>query len=283
MKKFLAIFAAALLAVCVLTGCSGNQKAEYVILKDALPDEEYAIGFRKADFALRDAVQQALVDLKKDGTVAEISQKWFNEDLSDIPDSFTPSNSKDDSLQKVKESGKLRMGLDDSFPPMGYDDDGEIVGFDIDLAGEVCKKLGVELELVPIVWAQNVQELNDNNIDCIWNGMSVSDDREAAMNLSEPYMKNRQVIVTLKGSGIESLADLADKSVILQRGSTASLALDDDPELKASLRGGAATEVENNVLAMYELQKGNGDAVLMDEVVAQYYVSHLTDLEEAAQ
>ncbi len=283
MKKFLAIFAAALLAVCVLTGCSGNQKAEYVILKDALADEEYAIGFRKADFALRDAVQQALVDLKKDGTVAEISQKWFNEDLSDIPDSFTPSNSKDDSLQKVKESGKLRMGLDDSFPPMGYDDDGEIVGFDIDLAGEVCKKLGVELELVPIVWAQNVQELNDNNIDCIWNGMSVSDDREAAMNLSEPYMKNRQVIVTLKGSGIESLADLADKSVILQRGSTASLALDDDPELKASLRGGAATEVENNVLAMYELQKGNGDAVLMDEVVAQYYVSHLTDLEEAAQ
>ena len=237
MKKFLAIFAAALLAVCVLTGCSGNQKAEYVILKDALADEEYAIGFRKADFALRDAVQQALVDLKKDGTVAEISQKWFNEDLSDIPDSFTPSNSKDDSLQKVKESGKLRMGLDDSFPPMGYDDDGEIVGFDIDLAGEVCKKLGVELELVPIVWAQNVQELNDNNIDCIWNGMSVSDDREAAMNLSEPYMKNRQVIVTLKGSGIESLADLADKSVILQRGSTASLALDDDPELKASLRG----------------------------------------------
>ena len=283
MKKFLAIFAAALLAVCVLTGCSGNQKAEYVILKDALADEEYAIGFRKADFALRDAVQQALVDLKKDGTVAEISQKWFNEDLSDIPDSFTPSNSKDDSLQKVKESGKLRMGLDDSFPPMGYDDDGEIVGFDIDLAGEVCKKLGVELELVPIVWAQNVQELNGNNIDCIWNGMSVSDDREAAMNLSEPYMKNRQVIVTLKGSGIESLADLADKSVILQRGSTASLALDDDPELKASLRGGAATEVENNVLAMYELQKGNGDAVLMDEVVAQYYVSHLTDLEEAAQ
>ena len=283
MKKFLAIFAAALLAVCVLTGCPGNQKAEYVILKDALADEEYAIGFRKADFALRDAVQQALVDLKKDGTVAEISQKWFNEDLSDIPDSFTPSNSKDDSLQKVKESGKLRMGLDDSFPPMGYDDDGEIVGFDIDLAGEVCKKLGVELELVPIVWAQNVQELNDNNIDCIWNGMSVSDDREAAMNLSEPYMKNRQVIVTLKGSGIESLADLADKSVILQRGSTASLALDDDPELKASLRGGAATEVENNVLAMYELQKGNGDAVLMDEVVAQYYVSHLTDLEEAAQ
>ena len=283
MKKFLAIFAAALLAVCVLTGCSGNQKAEYVILKDALADEEYAIGFRKADFALRDAVQQALVDLKKDGTVAEISQKWFNEDLSDIPDSFTPSNSKDDSLQKVKESGKLRMGLDDSFPPMGYDADGEIVGFDIDLAGEVCKKLGVELELVPIVWAQNVQELNDNNIDCIWNGMSVSDDREAAMNLSEPYMKNRQVIVTLKGSGIESLADLADKSVILQRGSTASLALDDDPELKASLRGGAATEVENNVLAMYELQKGNGDAVLMDEVVAQYYVSHLTDLEEAAQ
>lgn len=283
MKKILAIFAAALLAVCVLTGCSGNQKAEYVILKDALADEEYAIGFRKADFALRDAVQQALMDLKKDGTVAEISQKWFNEDLSDIPDSFTPSNSKDDSLQKVKESGKLRMGLDDSFPPMGYDDDGEIVGFDIDLAGEVCKKLGVELELVPIVWAQNVQELNDNNIDCIWNGMSVSDDREAAMNLSEPYMKNRQVIVTLKGSGIESLADLADKSVILQRGSTASLALDDDPELKASLRGGAATEVENNVLAMYELQKGNGDAVLMDEVVAQYYVSHLTDLEEAAQ
>ena len=269
MKRVFVLAAAALLCVSLLAGCS-SKKAEYVVLDEALSDEVYAIGFRKNDQTLRDAVQQALVELKKDGTAAEISN------------TFTPTESSDDSLAKVKEKGEFVLGLDDSFPPMGYDKDGEIVGFDIDLAKAVCEKLGVELKLQPINWDQNVSELNSGNIDCIWNGMSVDDEREEAMNLSEPYMENRQVVVTLKENNINSLEDLKDKSVILQAGSTAVKALDGRADIKATLKDGKANEVDNNVVAMYELSKGTGDAVVMDEIVARYYIAHMTELEDAA-
>lgn len=281
MKRMLAFAAAALAAVSLLAGCS-SKKAEYVVLDEALSDEVYAIGFRKEDQALRDAVQQALVELKQEGKAAEISNTWFGEDITIIPDEFTPTESTDDSLAKVKEKGEFILGLDDSFPPMGYDKDGEIVGFDIDLARAVCEKLGVDLKIQPINWDQNVSELNAGNIDCIWNGMSVDEEREAAMNLSEPYMENRQVVVTLKENNINSLADLKDKSVILQAGSTAVKALDGRADIKATLKDGKASEVENNVLAMYELSKGTGDAVVMDEIVARYYIAHMTELEDAA-
>ncbi len=281
MKRVFVLAAAALLSVSLLAGCS-SKKAEYVVLDEALSDEVYAIGFRKNDQTLRDAVQQALVELKKDGTAAEISNTWFGEDITIIPDTFTPTESSDDSLAKVKEKGEFVLGLDDSFPPMGYDKDGEIVGFDIDLAKAVCEKLGVELKLQPINWDQNVSELNSGNIDCIWNGMSVDDEREEAMNLSEPYMENRQVVVTLKENNINSLEDLKDKSVILQAGSTAVKALDGRADIKATLKDGKANEVDNNVVAMYELSKGTGDAVVMDEIVARYYIAHMTELEDAA-
>lgn len=279
MKRILALAAAALMVAVLLAGCS-SKKAEYVVLDEGLSNEVYAIGFRKEDQTLRDAVQKALVELNKEGKAAEISKKWFGEDITIIPAEFTPVESDDDSLEKVKNKGELILGLDDSFPPMGYDKDGEIVGFDIDLAKAVCEKLGVSLKLQPIKWAQNVSELNGGNIDCVWNGMSVNEERDAAMNLSEPYMKNRQVVVTLKANNINSLNDLKDKSVILQAGSTAVEALDGRPDIKESLKDGKGSEVENNVLAMYELSKGTGDAVIMDEVVARYYIAHMTDLEK---
>lgn len=281
MKRILAFSAAVLAAVALLAGCS-SKKTEYVVLDEALSDEVYAIGFRKDDQTLRDAVQQALVELKKEGKAAEISNTWFGEDITTIPDQFTPTESSDDSLAKIKEKGEFILGLDDSFPPMGYDDNGEIVGFDIDLAKAVCEKLGVKLKLQPINWDQNVSELNGGNIDCIWNGMSVDPERAAAMNLSEPYMENRQVVVTLKANNINSLADLKGKSVILQAGSTAVKALDGRADVKSSLKDGKASEVENNVLAMYELSKGTGDAVVMDEIVARYYIAHMTELKDAA-
>jgi polar amino acid transport system substrate-binding protein len=177
----------------------------------------------------------------------------------------------DTSLSTIKEKGKLVLGLDASFPPMGYmDEDMNIVGFDIDLAQEVCKRMGVELVLQPIEWAAKEQELDTKNIDVIWNGLSYSEDRANAMTLSQTYMKNNQVVVVLADSPINTLADLAGKTVAIQNGSTASDAMEEHKEVTDTLK--ELVKVNDNVQAMMDLKINGSDAVVMDEVVALYYM-----------
>ena len=95
----------------------------------------------------------------------------------------------DQSLKKVLDKGKFVLGLDDSFPPMGYrNEKNEIVGFDVDLAKEVTKRLGVELVLQPIDWNAKEQELNTGKIDCIWNGFTITEERKKNLNFSDPYL-----------------------------------------------------------------------------------------------
>ena len=92
----------------------------------------------------------------------------------------------------VKENGKLVIGLDDTFAPMGFrDENNDLVGFDIDLAKAVCKELGVEAEFKPIDWNSKEAELKSKKIDCIWNGMSATPDRQESMSLSKKYLANR--------------------------------------------------------------------------------------------
>lgn len=275
MKKFTALFLALVIfAGLGLTGCQ-KAGAEYIVLADALAQEEYAIGFRKADRALCAEVERILGEMKEDGTIAKIDKEWFGKETNIFDVSKAITDATDGSLEKVKQAGKFILGLDDSFPPMGYrDDDNTIVGYDIDLAKEVCKRMGVELVLQPIAWAAKEQEINSGNIDCIWNGFTTNAERREALCVSTPYLTNSQVVVTLKSSGIKSLDDLAGKTLAVQGGSSAMDALDENPEIKASLKGGAAVEVDNNVLAMFDLKSGGSDAVLMDKVVADFYVSH---------
>ncbi len=179
----------------------------------------------------------------------------------------------DTSLELIQGKGELVLGLDDSFPPMGYNDNGEIVGFDIDVAREVCAILGVELKLQPIDWNSKEMELNTGNIDCIWNGMSVSPDREEAMSLSIPYLDNHMALVVLPDSGISTVEDMAGKKLAVQTGSTAEEALDapEGADLKA-----AVAEVNgfaDNLTALMDLETGASDAVLIDDVVANYLIA----------
>lgn len=278
MKKiFAAVLSAAMLLTLGLSGCGqANKDAKYVILDEALADEEYVIGFRKTDTALKEEVNKTLSDLKADGSLGEISKKWFGSDVTTVPADYEKAEAADDSLQKVKDKGELILGLDDSFPPMGYrDDDQNIVGFDVDVARKVCEKLGVELKLQPIKWSSKEVELDTGNVDCLWNGFTKSDEREEKMNLSIPYMTNRMVVVTLDSKGVSSLADLKDKELVLQGGSTAVEALDNHVEVKASLKNGRATEVDDNVTALLDLKTSGAAGVLMDEVVARYYINTL--------
>ena len=173
----------------------------------------------------------------------------------------------DTSLKAVKDKGKLVLGLDDSFPPMGYrNDQNEIVGYDIDLAKEVSKRLGVKLVTQPIDWNAKEQELNTGKIDCIWNGFTITDERAKAMAFTKPYLKNAQVVVVKKDSGFKTLADLKGKKVGLQAGSSAADALEAAVDFKASLK--QVVEFKDNLTALMDLEQKGVDAVVMDLIVA---------------
>lgn len=179
----------------------------------------------------------------------------------------------DMSLQNVLDKGELVLGLDPAFPPMGYtDDDQNLVGFDLDAAEEVCKRMGIELVATPIDWETKEQELETEAIDCIWNGFTSTPEREEQMTLSEPYMTNQQVVVVLADSELNTLADLAGKTVIIQASSSAEDAINANEEFKASLKDGGPITVKDNVQAMLELDQSGADAVVMDKVVAMYYM-----------
>jgi len=177
----------------------------------------------------------------------------------------------DDSWAKIEEKGEFVLGLDENFPPMGFrDENGEINGFDVDVAKEVFARLGVELKLQPINWDAKEQELNTGNIDAIWNGFTITEERKKQVLFSDPYMENRQVLVVMEDSTYNTLADLAGKKLGLQAASSAADALNSKEDFKASL--GEVIEFDDNMTALMDLEKGGVDAVLMDEIVARYYI-----------
>ena len=176
----------------------------------------------------------------------------------------------DDSLKKVMDAGKLVLGLDATFKPMGYTDENDkTVGFDIDLAEEVCKRMGIKLETYNVNWDTKEQDLNAGTIDCIWNGLSVSDERKKQMLMSEPYMNNSMVFMVNKDSGIKSKDDLKGKKVAVQNGSTAQEILKDSDIGKDI----TMTELATNVEAMQQLELKMVDAVFLDSVVANYEIT----------
>ena len=178
----------------------------------------------------------------------------------------------DDSLTKIKDKGQLIMGLDDSFPPMGFrDENNNLVGFDIDVATEVCNRLDFELKLQPIDWDAKQQELETNKIDCIWNGFTITDSRKEEFALSVPYMNNNQIIAVPSSSAFAKMDDIKGKRLVLQKNSSAMDALDKNAELKSSLS--EVIEVDTNLKAFLELDQNTADAVLLDEVVANYYIT----------
>jgi polar amino acid transport system substrate-binding protein len=173
----------------------------------------------------------------------------------------------DNSLQAVLDKGVFVLGLDDSFPPMGFrDEKNEIVGFDIDLAKEVTKRLGVALKPQPIDWNAKEQELNTGKIDCIWNGFTITEERKAQLNFTDAYVNNSQVAVVRSDSPIQSLKDLAGKKVGIQAGSSAADAVNSAPDFSKSLK--EVVEVKDNLTALMDLEVGGVDAVVMDLFVA---------------
>lgn len=162
------------------------------------------------------------------------------------------------------------VGFDASFPPYGYQENGEYVGFDLDLAQEVCDRNGWELVKTPIDWDAKNIELNGGSIDCIWNGFTMNG-REDDYTWTPAYINNTQVFAVNKNSGIKKAADLVGKNVLVQADSSALAALQDEEntDIKALADSfGSLTQVPDYESALMELEAGSADAVAMDEGVA---------------
>lgn len=182
-----------------------------------------------------------------------------------------PKNESQNSLEKILAKKTFVLGLDDSFPPMGFrDESNNIVGYDIDLAKEVAKRLGVELVLQPIDWSAKEQELNTGKIDCIWNGFTMTPERIEALSFAGPYLQNAQVAIVRNDSGYTKLSDLAGKVLGLQAGSSAAEAVNSMADFKKSLKN--IIEFKDNLTAFMDLEIRGIDAVVMDEVVAAYSI-----------
>ena len=171
---------------------------------------------------------------------------------------------------KTTDGGTLIVGFDQDFPPMGFvGDDGEYTGFDLELAQEVAKRLGLEYKAQPIAWDSKDMELESGNIDCIWNGFTMTG-REDDYTWTEPYMANQQVFVVANDSDINSQADLAGKIVEVQTDSSAEAALKEAPELTATFKELLRTADYNT--AFMDLEQGAVDAIAMDVIVAGYQI-----------
>ncbi|MEG0570288.1 MAG: transporter substrate-binding domain-containing protein [Oscillospiraceae bacterium] len=278
MKKMKLLSLALALVMCtgIFAGCKKNAK-KYVVLEENFGAEQYGIGFRVNDIKLGLEVQKMMDEMIKDGKGAEISKKWFKEDILSKDAKYLKPEAKasddDKSLETVKAKGELVVGLDAHFPPMGFLEEGtdKVVGFDIDLAQEVCKRLGVKLKTQPIDWDTKELELNSGKIDCIWNGMSITDERVEAMYFAKPYVSNRQIIIVPEGSDIKTKKDFSGKNVGLQKGSSSKDALEKEEEIAKSVK--EIFEYPDNVTAFMDLKAGRTDAFVVDEVVGKYLIA----------
>lgn len=192
---------------------------------------------------------------------------------SNSGDDADTSANKEEKTQEAS-GNEFIVGFDAEYPPYGYkDDDGEYVGFDLDLAQEVCKRNNWDLVKQPIDWDSKDMELSSGSIDCIWNGFTMTG-REDKYTWSDPYVDNSIVVVVAEDSGIEKKEDLAGKVVAVQADSSGLAALTDEEDNEENLELAASfadlQQVADYNTAFMNLEAGSVDAIVVDIGVADY-------------
>ena len=176
-------------------------------------------------------------------------------------------------LDYIKEKGKMVIGYT-VYEPMNYTDaDGNFTGFDTELATAVCEKLGVEPEFVEINWDTKVVELDAKSIDCIWNGMTLTEDIMANTATTKAYAKNAQVVVVKDGTDYTSTADLADKTVVAEAGSAGEAAIQGDENLSKADYVSKSVQTD----CLMEVAAGTADAAVLDLTLANAMIGAGTD------
>ena len=176
-------------------------------------------------------------------------------------------------LDYIKEKGKMVIGYT-VYEPMNYTDaDGNFTGFDTELATAVCEKLGVEPEFVEINWDTKVVELDAKSIDCIWNGMTLTDDIMANTATTKAYAKNAQVVVVKDGTDYTSTADLVGKTVVAEAGSAGEAAIEGDENLAQADYVSKSVQTD----CLMEVAAGTADAAVLDLTLANAMIGEGTD------
>lgn len=177
-----------------------------------------------------------------------------------------------DAVEALKTRGTLVIGYDYSFPPLAFtNDNGEIVGYDIDLAKEVAKRMGVSLKPLPIDWDDKDNELEIGTIDCIWSGYTITDARKKAHSLTFPYLANEQILIVRKEGTVKSYDDLQGRVVGLRSASSSEDAINNNASFKNKISDVIAYKDNKSVLD--DLSVGLIDAMVMDSVFAYYYIA----------
>lgn len=184
-----------------------------------------------------------------------------------------PALAQDSDLAYVKGKGKMVIGYT-VFKPMNYtDEDGQFTGFDTEFAKAVCEVLGVEPEFLEINWETKEVELAAKAIDCIWNGLTITDERKANMGITIPYVKNAQVVVMKAGNGYENTESLAGKTVVAEIASAGEDTIKADPGLQKAEYIGK----EVQTACLMEVAAGTADAAVMDLTLATVAIGEGTD------
>lgn len=264
MRKIVAAALAVGMAAMIVTGCSSQKSESKETTKsttEATKDTEKA-----TEKVTEKATEAASTEEKTSKSEKETEEK--TEAKTDVDSESTESESTSDKKT-------FTVGFDAEFPPYGYrDESGEYVGFDLDLAAEVCDRQGWELVKQPIDWDSKDMELSTGAIDCIWNGFTMNG-REDEYTWSDPYIDNSQVFVVAADSGIENKSDLAGKVVAVQKDSSALAALNDEENKdNIALRDSFLQLIEyaDYNTAFMDLEQGAVEAVAIDIGVAQYQI-----------
>lgn len=195
--------------------------------------------------------------------------------------SSTGKSTDSDQWETYQSSKTITIGFDDTFVPMGYEDEtGKHVGFDIDLAEAVFSEYGIDIVWQPINWDLKETELNNGTIDLIWNGYSVTSEREEKVLFTDAYMENEQVLVTKKSSQITSFAAMKDKVLGAQAGSSGYDSFSSNPTiLKDFVKDNDAIQYETFTQALIDLKNDRIDGLLIDRVYANYYLKQEGELD----
>ncbi len=263
MKKLLAIVLTLALAVTMFAACGEKKNAAEdttLVIAKELTSEEYGIAFRKGS-DLTAAVNGYIDDLKADGTLPALAEKYQLTLSESAPLEEEEAILND--IEEIKSKGKMIIGITD-YEPMNYKDDkGNWTGFDTEFALAVCEKLGVEAEFVEIDWDNKFVALESRVIDCIWNGMTITDEVLKNTSCTKAYVKNAQVVVMSKSAAEEykDVKSMKDLTFAVEAGSAAVGAAKDNG-LENVVEAGTQTD------AFLEVKSGSCDACIIDLTMA---------------
>jgi len=196
--------------------------------------------------------------------------------LSGCGESVTKRADTQDTWSTIKKRGTVVVGLDDSFVPMGFrEKSGKLEGYDIDLARAVFKLYGIKISFQTIDWSMNATELRNGTIDLIWNGYTKNPQREKVVAFSNTYLKNKQILVSLKKNKINSFNDMTGKTLGAQSGSSGYESLENNPKvLKDKIAKKTPIQYDTFTNAFLDLNAGRIQGLLIDSVYANYYIKH---------